>query len=1008
MSSPLPVPSKAALTALRGLLVGTSCTLALIAEDRRRRINNALRAIDNGAKVKSARSYHSGGTAFALALEEEALSDMALPSPAWPDSPEARPRLRIDHLTGLPLPREGKERLIPTSPATPEDWSVTMVAAEVERTSVPTSRTGPATARPKPFVEQWPDRTSEKIGAIIGRSNGSGDVDSSSKEIITTIWRACDSRDSQLVSRAVEVVLSAYRHGTVPQGSSKRWARATAQLSWTCQELGLLRDAVRLLETVGSHEATTEAEYFAHKPMRLIGLLLDQVDLMSPDGRSLQSADWYARRKILTSARTLFRPMREIDTPGSRPGVVDTGKRLIESLIGARMVPRSLKILRDCVDTASDESANLRGWYVAKLLDDALGNGGYKFAILQFLDSYDATSKVGALLRTGDAVVECVSKANGYKAADVLKKLFGLCSGVCQPRVNWVASLLRADWESHESFGSTETLFNELVGKLDPATEVPWVDIYRIMVELALKTGEMTRASYYLEKMEERGPEVNKDTRLLGILAKHHAKLGEWTTVRNLFESMKVDTIPDAEICSKAFVPVLKAFADSHSMRETERFLRSYIEELKVPLSPYSVTLMAKHYAQIRDYEAVLRWLEYCTAANVPAGASFANTILQTCRHAGMRFQTLRALYQKLTQLNPAFVNRDTERIMAGAALTDKKCTGKLAQRRLRSLKLKHDFLPPKLSVAFTNEDDVVLAMRKAMAQEEPMRVVRLYKTAVQMGVPLTPRTPALRLAIQAALSIGSPDKRGDRGDRLHDLLRFAEEHGHDINYVMNHVIAAQLKEIYYKDEPARTRKALGSTLAFFEARGIVLADVTLNRVADRCLKIGFWDDAISYATKAANARGFSRPCYNIHNFRTFLFAYIHKRSAEGIDKAVELALGNGCVEELEFLQTLKFARKVIRSRWPETASGQDEALASIQKGIQTVVEKRKAQREQRTRLEKKGLRMLQQAVQDAGRPRELDSVSGLDLDEARPAGLFGEARSFAHPVLTLVPPASG
>ena len=73
MSSPLPVPSKAALTALRGLVVGTSCTLALIAEDRRRRIRNALTAIENGERIRQAKNYNTGGAALAVALEEESL-----------------------------------------------------------------------------------------------------------------------------------------------------------------------------------------------------------------------------------------------------------------------------------------------------------------------------------------------------------------------------------------------------------------------------------------------------------------------------------------------------------------------------------------------------------------------------------------------------------------------------------------------------------------------------------------------------------------------------------------------------------------------------------------------------------------------------------------------------------------------------------------------------------------------------------------------------------------------
>ena len=70
MPPPLPIPSKAALRALRGLILGTSCSLALIAEDRRRRINHALRILENGERVKAARSYRAD--AAVLALEEEA------------------------------------------------------------------------------------------------------------------------------------------------------------------------------------------------------------------------------------------------------------------------------------------------------------------------------------------------------------------------------------------------------------------------------------------------------------------------------------------------------------------------------------------------------------------------------------------------------------------------------------------------------------------------------------------------------------------------------------------------------------------------------------------------------------------------------------------------------------------------------------------------------------------------------------------------------------------------
>ena len=74
-NSPFPVPSKAAIRVLRGLVFGTSCTLVLVTEDRRRRISAARQAIRNADRIRSAKGYHAGGSAFAVALEEEAFAE---------------------------------------------------------------------------------------------------------------------------------------------------------------------------------------------------------------------------------------------------------------------------------------------------------------------------------------------------------------------------------------------------------------------------------------------------------------------------------------------------------------------------------------------------------------------------------------------------------------------------------------------------------------------------------------------------------------------------------------------------------------------------------------------------------------------------------------------------------------------------------------------------------------------------------------------------------------------
>ncbi|KAM0432806.1 hypothetical protein ACHAPT_004508 [Fusarium lateritium] len=59
MASPNPAPSRAAINALRGVLLTTSCSVIILAEERRRRLNIARAAIDNAKKLHTARIHHN-------------------------------------------------------------------------------------------------------------------------------------------------------------------------------------------------------------------------------------------------------------------------------------------------------------------------------------------------------------------------------------------------------------------------------------------------------------------------------------------------------------------------------------------------------------------------------------------------------------------------------------------------------------------------------------------------------------------------------------------------------------------------------------------------------------------------------------------------------------------------------------------------------------------------------------------------------------------------------------
>lgn len=81
MASHKPVPSKAAINALRGVVFTTSCSVVLLAEERRRRIKIARSAIDNARKLHTVKSNRGPIALTDLGSWESRLSDEVLAMP---------------------------------------------------------------------------------------------------------------------------------------------------------------------------------------------------------------------------------------------------------------------------------------------------------------------------------------------------------------------------------------------------------------------------------------------------------------------------------------------------------------------------------------------------------------------------------------------------------------------------------------------------------------------------------------------------------------------------------------------------------------------------------------------------------------------------------------------------------------------------------------------------------------------------------------------------------------
>ncbi|GAB1318867.1 Pentatricopeptide repeat protein [Madurella fahalii] len=983
MSSSLPVPSKAALTALRGLVVGTSCTLALIAEDRRRKINNAVRVIENGERIKSARRYRAGSGALAVAMEEEALWDPSLlsvfpgslpqqhngaPSPTQTQLKGRKNAvpvngLGIEKMAGMPEPGPARRTEI-DSPKQEE-------ASKTKTKNAAPARTDRSTKKPEPFIPKssrpriaplragpsWLRQNPDVLEAYAFPTND---------EIVAKVQRACETREPRQIGTALRFVLEAIGANVAPDNQNQPWIEATALLCRTCQEEGRISDALKLLEQVLARGPLEEGAYVKHEPFSLIESLLGQAD---PDEATSE-----VFKKNLTIATNLFLPTFTERPIEPNPRVYELGRRILEMSFSADRMQRVIGLYRRCNLVAGENSDSLTSWFLTKLHE----KHDYKSVVKIFLSTYAKSSPTeGSVRAIGDIVVHSVESAHNYRSDEVLKTLHGICASLGNAKLEsrWAMKLLVSHWTQHRNFEKVEYLFELLRTPGLKKTVFRPGGVYRVMVELALEAGEEMKAQSYFIDAITQNPSQASDVQLLGVLARSFAQKGDWQSVRNAFKAMDWESKRDSKAHGRVFVPILKAYIQNHTVHETEDFVRSYVDGLKVPLCSYTVTLMAKQYAAIRDVKSLIDWLGYCSQQGFTVDAAFSNSILVSCRREwNFPFRELRTLFRKLRVLNPDFVDRHTERVMADAALSDSKCGGKAARGRLLSLRIDPNKLPVKNKCA--QVEDVLLAMKEALTCGRPDSALRIYKRALYLGMPFSQN--ALRLAVQARLK-SAPD--GYNG--AFDLLRDAQQRHHDINPAVNYLLAVQLGEITAGRDTAETFNTVDTTLAQFEKNGIRLTDTSLHRAALTCLAAGHFRGAVGYALKAAEARGFSSagPCYNLQNFRILLSAYAELVDLAGLRDTIGRGLASRYREDTACLKAMKHARARIARSQARGVTEQErrQARAVVDGGIKDIVEARRRLREDGKKLEREALEIMKRAAADAGRePVDFESVPWL------------------------------
>ncbi|EGS21419.1 uncharacterized protein CTHT_0032770 [Thermochaetoides thermophila DSM 1495] len=1066
-NSPLPTPSgiskRAALTALRGLVVGTSCTLALIAEDRRRKINNAMRAVENGERIKNARAYHRavivnggqqkrgistssrggvvGGSnssaaaiALALGVEEDALVEAGLVTAVPPmkilrvekkDDKVEEPlpvgrKKKVGTSGRIGIEEEGEEAVLgkfgPGEGRAKEVAKVQRQQTQRTQTSTQHQQTQPQpiipilkakppsfsvpseVKRPQPIQPpslNWLRSPSQLAKEFAFPSND---------EIVAMVHESCASKDRQKVANAQRTVLEAMLENLAPDNQHQAWMKATALLCRTCQELGMIDKAATLLQHIINRGPIDEKVYMDHEPLTLIETLLSRTD------PATVSRDVYLQSS-LDPAVNLYLPTYTIRPSGPNPRVYEVGCRLMEAAFAAKRTHRIMGIYRRCNLIAGDDAERLTSWFLTKLYE----RHDYKDAVKLFLSTYALANPAEprGIHAVGSVIVQCVENAHNYRPAEVLAVLQKVCAGPAKTKLNpkWVMKLMVARWRETQDFGKVEEMFDSLREPTLKDNVFNANSLYRVMIELALEAGNETKSEEYFLEGVQQNPALESDIRVQGIFARFYARDGDWAAVRTAFEAMRAKekqplTERDHRAYAEVFVPVLKAYAETHSIRETEQFVQEYLDDLAVPLCSYTVTLMAKHYAAVRDVDSLIAWLDRCSRAGFPIDAAFTNAILVRCRRQwNFPFRELRLLFRRLRQLNPALIDRHTEQVMAVAALQDARYVGWPVLRRLLSLKLERTRLPTRAKCV--HAEDILLNMKEALSLGRPGTALRLYRRARHTSLPLSPQ--ALRLAVRARFRLGGPAM----WDGVFKLIKEADAKGEDVTSAINYVLAMRLGEVASASamDGQEVYAVVERTLTQFQRYGVRLTEASLHRAALACLAAGHFQAAVGYALKAAEVRACPQtpdslpplnggaqvtptPCFNLQNFKILLAAYASLLDLPSLRDTIARALSSPYREHKAVRSALRHARL-----WAAQARGcpapsdtlRRQAREMIDAGIRQIVEMRRKLRQEGKRFEREAMMILKRAIGEMGVAERGDRGVRLPWEERRLVNFVGK-----------------
>jgi len=876
MPTTLPVPSKGALRTLRNLALGTSFTVAfsagLLTEDRRRRINAAREIHDNAKKLKSSRNYHSSGTAAIETFEDQVtryqedafwlpsnvLKNTAIPTvsrPAGYKDPEASAASHtpIRH-PSLPISR----CQIPPLTRVWRCWPVSS--------------------------EQLPEPQNPTPNKVHNRQH----------KVAFDVTKLLEEVPSN-IDAALLRFFEAFDEGLPISdcGIIDTLADVAVKLSIACRQQSKLEDYEKVFDIFLRYGPVDEDKFYLFRRWRFIDSLLKH---SSSEMNSL--LDPAKLKKAASIYLTTFK---------QKPKVMSLrletlGERLCAETCRSGMYGLTLALFTRLEANRSDGPMRA----VDHLITATHMQGRHNYVFRYFEKFYSRTFpdqlqfyKIGGLVIDSILTFGDVDKAvQVLITASLMAQRDGMLLST-----TWLLRVLGYDWRNHRDISRTRRLFERLELLLH-VTKHPQA-IYSAIIQFCIEAGDEASARSYYDKMRISYEPIPADARTYGHFAFAKAQRHDWPGVIEDFRKLK-DFSPDyRDEHSASFTPILKLFAQSNSVSETEDFIRTFVEKSGLKLTTHIMNIMIDSYAKAGELDSIARWVAYAAEEGHAIDAVSFNTILNRLfRTWKFSFWEIWNFFLSVEKLGDVYsylrlIDKDTGPILRQIAISRCSDQGEITHRLRVLERLGQE------SDQHLDSQAVYQAMSLALAKGDAAASLKFYRRAETDQILVVSKH--LVIAVKASLLLS-----GNQLDETTRLIWDAQRKGLDVGSSITAVFLHQIAELF-EDRTHQTSHI------------IELAQRTISKFEE--FQIDIPVHIVTTTASVLERRGHYRPCivlwdamscrlnippssFVLETLTVLLKAYIGLMDSNGIQWVVNMATANRVTPDTHFRLLLKNARR--------------------------------------------------------------------------------------------------